>query len=1447
MKRKLIGISLTILALIMLGLGSMWYYMQTKAFMETAGQELTKAASDALGVQISVSDVELKSINAIELHNVAVYDKQAECLLRADTALINYRLLAALTAPAEAVKEVVVENAAANIIKRTDGSWNYEDLMSDSASNQAFHSRIKVKNSTVNVSKDGKVISFSDVNGKVDFADYPLAKFEVTAGNAGAQFEAAGTVRAERQIVNIKAGNVDLTNYMTWLPEGIMPENTNFTNGVIKAASLHVLRDGSKLSYSGDADFVDGKVTVEQTVVDNIAGHINFTDAEALLNVSAEANQQKVNVHGKISLADGSPYLNLTVTATDFDIAKVLTNIPYQGAVNFSANITGSISDPLIDGNIKIAAGKLQGISFSNVSANLRYQNEHIFAQDLQADIFSGHVAGEAVINTRDFSYTAHIKAGDIDIAAMKTALSLEGMTALAGKVSADVGFSGKGLDLTALQIYGSLAAGPASYENLPIHALNASFYLADSDLIIDYASLDLPNHSSLGIEGSVNNLWSNPDLKLAFYGSHVDLALIREIIPRADMTGLADFKGTVAGSASNPQVELKFSGLKGNLFKQPFDSLQLTASGSLDGIGIDSFLMEKDGRETWRAAGSVGFTGERKVNLQLDTMGARMEDIAALIAPDQPITGNVDNIIKLTGSLDNPKAVGYIHFYQGSYHGVLLSGMDGDYFLDNGLLRLQDFHAYSPMIDMVLNGTIDSTQNLDMEIVASDIDLKRIEHKLPYEVSGHGTFNGKITGKLNSPEFHGVLDAVGIVMNGQNIDRLHGMVDYKNNIFTVDRFGFTQNDGSYDFSLSWNTDNQALCGNVVVQNADINAVAALLNQKNDALKGRLTSGVEITGTLDNPAAVIKGNIAKGSVAGYDVHDVKLDLQLLNHVIYLTELSGSQGEQGFFEASGVVPINGQIKAKLVANDIEAGMFTHLAGIETKVTGTAAIEAVFGGYTDNPAADLKITAKNGGIQGSTFDSFTGDMHLKNGLIKVNTLQAAKQVGEKNCRINVDGIVPLQAITADKNTKLNDYEQIQLNVALDQADLSLLPTLSQHIDWALGAMEGNIKIRGTVAHPLIDGSIVIPDGSMKIKELEKPITNMSSQVLFAGSKVTVKEFSGKMGDGDYNLSGFLEFEGLSPKHYDFSFTSNKLDIQSAFFRGPLNASLHVFDTDFYGRHWPKLIGQIDIEDALISVPSIPDSEGELPEVLLDMQVNVNNKVHAYSPYLYDLYLTGKVHAGGITSHPKMSGDLQVKRGGTINYLKTVFKVREGAAYFNQVDSFLPSIDFKADTKLSQAKVFLSAQGPLGAMDLKLSSTPEMSQTQIIQLLTLRDAYKNGQTNLNTGDLLAVGLQMSFLSEIEDVMRNFFYLDKFVLSRGDGSAFDHHTAETDDNKYDFNVEMGKYISDKVMMKYTRGLGATEINRYGLQYDMNDRFGMTLEREGGKYIVGLEARATF
>ena len=103
MKRKTLGILAAVLGLVLLGLAGLWYYMQTSAFMETAGRTAASTASEMLGVRIDVGSIEVKSLRTLEVHDVAVYDKQAEIIARAEKAQVTYRLLSALSAPAEAV------------------------------------------------------------------------------------------------------------------------------------------------------------------------------------------------------------------------------------------------------------------------------------------------------------------------------------------------------------------------------------------------------------------------------------------------------------------------------------------------------------------------------------------------------------------------------------------------------------------------------------------------------------------------------------------------------------------------------------------------------------------------------------------------------------------------------------------------------------------------------------------------------------------------------------------------------------------------------------------------------------------------------------------------------------------------------------------------------------------------------------------------------------------------------------------------------------------------------------------------------------------------------------------------------------------------------------------------------------------------------------------------
>ena len=668
-----------------------------------------------------------------------------------------------------------------------------------------------------------------------------------------------------------------------------------------------------------------------------------------------------------------------------------MTNIPYAGAAAVTAHVTGSATNPSVEGDVEVPSGEVMGVSFTDAAAHIRFADQTAYISNLSVQTLGGTVNGEGVISASNLAYTAHLKGQGVDLTSVADVIPSDQLDGVSGLASFDVGLSGTGTDVNTIQAYGSASLANANYKGLPIEGLSTSFAVQGDNVTVDYLSARLPNRTTLGVEGKIT---SGSQMDFAFYGGHVDLSLVRHVIPEADITGLGDFKGTLRGDISDPHLDLDLSANRGTLFKQPFDSLVIKAGGGLDGVTVDNFSMEKDGKETWIVEGTVGLIGDRRINMRIDTIGARMEDIAALVAPDQPITGNVDNTIRLTGTLDNPSAVGYIHFYRGSYRGILLSGMDGDYFIDDGVMRLQDFHIYSPMVDMDLNGTIDTATNLDMVVAVHDIDMKRFQSKFPYEVSGHGTFDGKIGGTLDAPTFNGMIDLPSLVLNGQTVNHVHGLVNMHDGVVSVDNFGFDQNEGTYDLVGSYNMNSDAVGGNVVIQNADINAVCAILNQKNKFIQGRLTSGATVGGTLDNPTVDLHGSMDKGTVGGYDVHDVTLAMTLRDHLLNVDTCTARQGDNGTVSVTGTASLDGPLDLHLAAQSIELGMFTKAAGIGTAVSGTADITADVSGTLDNPAGSAQITAHDGGINNATFDTLQSSLQMKNGQIQVDELTVDK---------------------------------------------------------------------------------------------------------------------------------------------------------------------------------------------------------------------------------------------------------------------------------------------------------------------------------------------------------------------------------------------------------------------------------------------------------------------
>ncbi|HCB94008.1 MAG TPA: hypothetical protein DEP57_09450 [Selenomonas sp.] len=1432
-----------VIGLLLLFMAAAWGFSQQTAVMAQVEQKAADMASEALGTEVSVGAIDVTSTRGVTIHDIVLYDKNAQCIAKVEKAEAHFHLLSMLQDPAAAVDEVIIHGGDVLLAQREDGSWNLEDIKTSSDKESSFRGSVKLEDCRVTGRlKDGKEIFFDSVNGEADLSDYPEVAFKAASETEGVKLSASGTVSADRQIVHMDYENVDIMKYLSFLPQGTLPEGVTIMSGNIQRGALDIMNRDDILSLSGHAVYAGGGVKVLDTEIKDIRGRIMFTDKEAYINNDAEANGQSAHIQGNIRWDTESPSLKLTVSSDAFAPKEIMRDIPIDGTASFKARIIGTVKAPVVDGVIEADSASVYDIRLDKLYAHVRYVDDVVYVDRLRAGIWDGKAVGEVEFHANDMSYIAHVKAEGIQAA--NIAAYLPEAEGVSGLISADLGLNGEGKDFSKLTIYGGVSAVNGSFMEIPVERLDTSFFARGDNITVDYLSVNMPNKSSIGLEGTLQN---GRILNMAFYGGHVDLSLFSHLLPEATLSGLSDFRGSVRGDAGNPMVEVDFSALKGNLFHQPYDSIKAKVSGNLDGIGIDTYQMEKDGRDVWYVMGSVGFTGERRVDLRVDTVGARMEDIMALVAPDQPLTGNVDNTIRITGTIDKPHMVGYIHFTRGSYRGILLSGMDGDYYVEGNDVKLQDFHIYSPMVDMDVNGTLNRvTTNIDMTVSVHDINMKRFQHKLPYAADGHGNFVGKIGGTLDEPLFDGMLNADELVFNEVVMKGVHGHVAYDSGWLVLRDFSFLQGEGRYDIAASCNLDSGKLVGNVKVQNVEINELCALANQKNDLLEGSLTSNIRLGGTLENPSINMDGSIPKGAFAGHDIHDINLDLNLINRVLSVNRLSGLQGATGIFQLEGAVSLDGPIELGLSAQNLALGMFTKAASVDTDVTGTADIEARIGGILSNPSADVELLAKNGGVKGATFDTMTGSLELKNGLIDVKELVVRKSIAERTYQASAVGIVPLRALTANESSELDEFERIKLRISLDDADLSLLPGLSKYVEWAIGETDGNLEVTGTLAYPLINGSFVIPDGSAKIRGIDNPIQNIRADVVFTGDEVSVREFSGNMGKGSYIVKGGMKFPGLRPTYYDLYLNADQLDVKSDFYDGPFSLELRLAEGEIYGYRMPKLTGNVTIDDCEISFPTIPDSDSELPDFILDVGVSLGKDAHFYTSYLYDLYLSGDLHFGGTLNHPKSSGTLTVARGGTINYLKRVFNIREGEAHFDQVASFLPSIRFFADTKLSDARVFLSMNGPLDKLQFKLTSSPEMSESDIIQLLTFGSSSKTGNGGVKAGDLLLVGLEMGFLSEVEDMIRKSLFVDTFTISKGSGSAF---YGSSEDGKYKnaYNIQVGKYVTDKLMLKYARIFNGRHHNRYGVQYDFNDNVGASVEREGKDYIVGFEARFKF
>ena len=575
---KILGGALVVLALS----GGLYINSQRTELIEKALASAEEIATQKLGVPVKIGGVDLGEVNLLDrnkesdatVHDIEIFDKHDELIARIDAAKLNFKVLALSDDPVAAIDEIHIDGATLNLTQRNDDSWNVNDIKLDSEGESTFGAKIFLKDGTVNAAFDGKNISVAEINGMADCADMNAVAAQINAKTLGANVKASGTLGSAQQIINAEVDAIFFEKVLPYLPADKFPEDVEILGGTAHDTTIHLLRRDEALTYVGSTKIADASVKVEQTDIENINGTVTFSEREIILDASASANGQQALASGVVRLDTDEIFFDVHAESDSFTPAAIISDIGIDGAASVKAHLVGTANNPQVDAEIFSDSLGYENLYASNVHTKLRYVGEMIYLHDTSAQIFGGNVTGTAEIKTSDLSFNANVKANGLDAATLCDFGGTEQV--VDGKIFADLGINSDGT--SPMKIYGNARATALDFEGLHVNEANASFYLRDTDLTIDYLSAKVPNGGTLGLEGTITDA---SKLDLNFYGAHVDMTIAKQFNDALDMSGLADFKGTVHGDADNPNVTLELSAVDmaradkhftGKFFKQPFD-----------------------------------------------------------------------------------------------------------------------------------------------------------------------------------------------------------------------------------------------------------------------------------------------------------------------------------------------------------------------------------------------------------------------------------------------------------------------------------------------------------------------------------------------------------------------------------------------------------------------------------------------------------------------------------------------------------------------------------------------------------------------------------------------------------------------------------------------------------------------------------------------------------
>lgn len=734
--------------------------------------------------------------------------------------------------------------------------------------------------------------------------------------------------------------------------------------------------------------------------------------------------------------------------------------------------------------------------------------------------------------------------------------------------------------------------------------------------------------------------------------------------------------------------------------------------------------------------------------------------------------------------------------------------------------ISLDTIRLQSEPLTFTAGGTLSLTEQVNVHYRAVLGDLTALQRRLRVPLQGKGTLQGTLQGRLQEPRTQGKL----------SIEQWR-YADWQGERIQADWQGsrlFVAPEAAFNAQIkdvkgpSLSSSDIRLNGQYKGQEGSLKVAVLDGPFRNTALEGRVTMAATTQVTLSR-LRLQRQNLAwenAGAIEAARFPDGTLELGrfLLRSGKQEIRLQGKMHPQGL------------LQGELALQRIQLAATLQAFSPQTKgPDGQLELAVTFAGTVQQPRLSGTLHLQAVEWQKQSLGNLQGRFSTADQSAQL----ALRWHDKQQDLLGIDGTVGFAS-----------PQPLALHVQAADFDLRRLKAFSTEVIDSAGTLRLDLRIQGTPQQPQLYGGITVQDGLMHLKATGERYKDIQARLTLAGERLAIEQLQVHSRTGPLSVTGWAETADAALKRLALNIKSQEFTV------------MHTEDMEAIVSTAIQIEGSLQAMEATGTV-KIPRARIRLsgalagePETIQPWQLTVNgvygsgppgSKPGTASdvlrpanplPFLQAnlrVDMPRNVWIQGPGTAVELSGDLRVQKArqepfivsgavqtirGFAKFYGKKFTVQNGTVTFTGSPEINPLLDVTATHQVSEYLIAIHATGKARQPKIDLSSTPEVSQGDILSLLVV------GKTT----DRLTSSEQSSVSDSFQRVLGNVAggQLENLV---GKELGLDTIEIEAGEKPGDARVSVGRYVTQDLFLSYEQQIGQKAGTSIGLEYSINRR----------------------